>query len=287
MKFRTTVQPPSSRYQLTHKHKIMLMGSCFAQHMVNKLQISGFDATMAIGVLYNPDSIASSLYRLLNNESITADRLFFDREKWQSFDFPSQYAKEDKQASLSLMQTEIEKGHAALTQAQALLITFGTAYVYELKTDQGVVANCHRVDASLFNRRRLQQEEIVNTYNKLILNIKEKNPEVEIIFTLSPVRHWKDGAHGNQISKSILLLAIEQICQANNNCQYFPSYEIMMDDLRDYRFYNSDMLHPNETAIKYIWEQFSTCFFDEATQINNKLNEKRWKRTQHRPHHSK
>jgi hypothetical protein len=153
-----------------------------------------------------------------------------------------------------------------------LILTFGTSYVYEHKEKARLVANCHKFNANLFNRYLLDPDEIIETYTDLIVRLRVYNPSIKIILTVSPVRHLKDGAHGNQISKSVLLLAIEKIVERFDGVVYFPAYEIVMDELRDYRFYDSKMIQPNDTAIKYIWEKFINTFFsDEAHNYYNQV----------------
>ena len=161
-----------------------------------------------------------------------------------------------------------------LQKTQILLITFGTARVFEDKKSGRVVSNCHKLPASDFIRRRLTVEEIVNDYNELIIKLKSVCPTINIIFSVSPIRHWKDGAHENNISKSILIMAIDELQKQHDNVYYFPAYEIQMDELRDYRFYASDMLHPSEVAVDYIWSRFSETYFTDRTiQLKKRIEQ--------------
>ncbi len=250
----------------------MLLGSCFAQHIANKLRQHKFEVFTPFGVLYNPISIANSIYYLLDNSQFSEKDIFTQHEVWKSYAFHSAYNTSSAEDLLANMQEEINTGHTFLTQCKTLVLTFGTAYVYYAKETDKVVANCHKTDAKAFTRKRLSIDDIVETYTLLLQKLKTINPAIEVIFTVSPIRHWKDGAHENQLSKSILLLAIERLQQQVDFVHYFPAYELLLDDLRDYRFYEQDMLHPNSTAIAYVWQAFGESFFSEETkQVNNEV----------------
>ena len=177
------------------------------------------------------------------------------------------------------------KGSATLGKANWLIITWGTARVYEWKETGEVVGNCHKLPDKLFVRRLLDVDEIVSVYISLLEKIRLVNPEVQILFTVSPIRHAKDGLHGNQLSKAVLLLAIEKICQKFSYCHYFPSYEILLDELRDYRFYADDMLHPSPLAVRYLWERFSEAFFSAETKQVITAIEDIIKDLSHKPFH--
>jgi hypothetical protein len=150
--------------------------------------------------------------------------------------------------------------------ARFLFVTFGTARVYRWKQTGEIVSNCHKIPAAYFSHELLKVRDIVSSWNKLLNILKSQNPDIKVTFTISPVRHWKDGAHGNQVSKSILFLAVEELLNHPSKPAYFPAYELVMDDLRDYRFYDNDMLHPSSTAVDYIWKAFSDCYFDVRTR---------------------
>jgi len=169
-----------------------------------------------------------------------------------------------------------------LTTCNHLMITFGTAWVYRLQGSDGVVANCHKLPEKQFTRGRLSVEEIVACWQPLLARLKAVNPPIRLLFTVSPIRHWRDGAHENQLSKATLLLAIEQL-QKQCDADYFPAYELMMDELRDYRFYAADMLHPSDVAVDYLWERFSDTRFDAATRAAMHEVEQINKALAHRP----
>lgn len=250
----------------------MLLGSCFAQHIANKLRQHKFNVATPFGVLYNPLSIANSLYFLLNKTQLTDKDIFLQHDVWKSYAFHSAYNNTSAQGLLHTLQEEINQSHTFLQQCNTLIITLGTAYVYYLNETNQVVANCHKTDAKAFTRKRVSLNEIVHTYTHLLTTLKAFNPSLQVICTVSPIRHWKDGAHSNQLSKSILLLAIESLQEQFDFVNYFPAYELVLDDLRDYRFYEQDMLHPNSTAIDYVWQHFSNTYFSEETkEINSKV----------------
>jgi hypothetical protein len=222
-----------------------------------------------LGILFNPASIFQSIERIVQNQKVQRSELIECDGVWNSFDFHSQFARLSAEDYLHNINQQIETTHLFLKGCDHIFITLGTAWIYRIKTSGKVVANCHKVPSTHFSRERLSVAECTKIISQTIEMIKSVNPNSKIIFTVSPIRHWKDGAHGNQLSKSTLLLAIEEVCQLCD-ALYFPSYEIVMDDLRDYRFYANDMLHPNEIAQNYIWEKFCYSFFSEETQSLNK-----------------
>jgi hypothetical protein len=183
---------------------------------------------------------------------------------------------------VSRINSKLVEASELLRRSQVLIVTFGTAYVYESKKTQNVVSNCHKLPAAEFNRRLMSIDEIVNMWSLLIADLRVVNPGLKIIFTVSPIRHLADGAHGNQVSKSTLLLAVERLCSQLDDLLYFPAYEIMIDDLRDYRFYASDMTHPSDVAVDYIYEIFSQSFFSEETRNLAQECEKLTRRLTHR-----
>lgn len=237
MEFRTKVDIQNKGLSLSHRHKYLLLGSCFSDSIGEKLVNAGFDCVVnPFGALYNPLSIIDAL----------TDRspAFYE---WTQKERP----KDDIDA--------------VIEHADTYILTFGTAWVYLLKQTGHVVANCKKQPDFLFSRYRITMDEVIGKYTEFIDKTIVPNQKT-IVFTVSPIRHKKDGLHENQLSKSILLLAIDSLCKAYpNNCYYFPSYEIMMDELRDYRFYADDMLHPSPMAVDYIWEQFQHAFFDKKT----------------------
>jgi len=279
--FRTEFEIAEFKDKISTKSKLMFFGSCFTENIGEKIaNLHLQNIINPFGILYNPASVSENIRLLINNKNFTEKDLNRNNNKWFSYNHHGKFSDEDKNKCLQNINTEINKASSLLKDTDFLFITFGTSWIYRLKSNNKIVANCHKIPAKEFNRERLTIPEIVDDYTKLISEIKNINPKIKIIFTVSPIRHWKDGANGNQLSKSVLLLAIEEITKQNAACFYFPSYEIIMDDLRDYRFYSTDMLHINETAINYIWEKFTTTFFDNSTleyakkinKINSALN---------------
>lgn len=284
MKFRTEIEAKKQGIEITHHCKLVMLGSCFAQNIGQRLEDAKFDITLnPFGVLYNPMSIAKALTLLIERKEFTTDDLFFDKGLYHSFYHHSSFSHTDKAACLTIINKELQKATKAIFEANTLLVTFGTSYVYEYIETSEVVGNCHKLPASDFKRYRLSVEGIVKTWSDLIQKLHGINPELKIIFTVSPIRHLRDGAHDNQLSKATLLLAIDSICQSVKDASYFPSYEIVLDDLRDYRFYDSDMVHPNELAIEYIWNIFSETYFSEKTQAIIKEWIKLKKAIDHKP----
>lgn len=262
----------------------MLMGSCFSEHIGNNLNDAKFSVdNNPFGIVYNPLSIKRGLSRLLDGVEYSTDELLMNQELWNSFDHHGKFSNIDPNACISSINNQFIISKQNISKANFLFITFGTSYVYYLKSTQQVVANCHKFPANVFDRKKVTIEEIVEEYSVLITHSRQINPAMCIVFTVSPVRHWKDGAHENQLSKSILLLAAERICDKFDRTFYFPSYELMMDDLRDYRFYDEDMVHPNHIAVNYIWQKFINCFMESKTiSIMNEV-EKIVSARKHRP----
>ena len=217
------------------------------------------------GVVYNPLSVKNSLEILLQKRKLSENDLHFNNHRWFSFYHHSSFSHPEKSLCLSNINSKINSASRFLSEAGFLFITFGTARVFTRIETGEVVSNCHKLPSSAFNRRLLTVDEIVNEYSILLKHLSDKKPDLKVILTLSPIRHWKDGAEGNQISKATLILAVNQLVEMHKNVFYFPSYEIMMDDLRDYRFYADDKIHLSPMAINYIWEKFSRSIFDLET----------------------
>lgn len=238
------------------------MGSCFASNIANKLTENGFDACNPFGALYNPISIAQGIQYAIQGTPVQQTDLFLQDEKWHHIDFHSDFSHSDKQTALQQINQAIARAHQAWQNSHVLIITLGTAWCYTWNQTGKVASNCHRLPTQQFKRHRLSLEQIVACLSDICTKASDK----QIIVTVSPIRHLKDGAHQNNLSKALLLLACEQIEKQLDNVSYFPSYEIMMDELRDYRFYADDMTHPSPLAVQYIWQRFSETFFTETTQ---------------------
>jgi len=271
MDFRTPIQIPRSDIPITHSSQLLLLGSCFSGHIGGQLMLHKFRVEVnPFGFLYNPLSISRSIRRLLSAVPFTEAELVFHNGLYHSFMHHGQFSDIGKSGCLRKISDRFESAADAIRTTTLFLITFGTAHAYRWKESGEIVGNCHQIPADRFLPVRLSVNEIVEDWIEVIGSLKEENPGVRFLFTVSPVRHWKDGAHGNQLSKSILHLAIDSLQQCfPDDVRYFPAYELMMDELRDYRFYGSDMMHPSPLAVEYIWERFSETFFSEETRKVN------------------
>lgn len=286
--FRTEIPVTQSSKKISYHSPVMFVGSCFSEYIGNKVGEAKFSIdNNPFGIVYNPMSVKLVLNRLMENKRYAQDELFNYEGLWSSFDHHTRFSDVEETTCLQKINERLEFSSQILSKAGFLFITFGTSFVYTRKTDGQVVANCHKLPSSEFIRKRLSVEEIVAAYHLLLEQVLKRNPHLNIVFTLSPVRHWKDGAHENQISKATLLLAIDQINKTFPQTAYFPSYEIVMDDLRDYRFYEEDMLHPNKVAINYIWNRFKETYMDADTLNLMKEVEKVMQARNHRPFNPK
>ena len=257
--FRTIVEVPEAPFKTGYGKNNLFMGSCFTESIGRKM--AGLKFTVELnpfGILYNPVSVANGLRILLEKRAFTTHDLFLYNGLWHSFYHHSRFSFTKPDKALDEINRRIESASLFLKKTDFLFITFGTSRVYEWKETGKVVSNCHKMPASLFREFRLPVVEIVEIYRDLLSDIWEINPEMKVVFTVSPVRHRKDGPVENQRSKATLLLAIDRLTEGfgNDRCFYFPSYEIMMDELRDYRFYADDMVHISDMAVNYIYEKF-------------------------------
>ncbi len=266
MDFRTKIDIPKYSFCISHNDKCLFIGSCFAENIGYHLAATKIPTSVnPIGILYNPISIRESILNALSDKKYISDDVFLSGGTWNCFDFHSRFSNVDKDMCIESINSATEMLKCQLETANVMFVTFGTAYIYELAETGKIVCNCHKQPEKCFNRRLLNVSEIVETWSDCIEKIMAKNHNIRIVFTVSPIRHWRDGAHQNQISKSTLHLAINELNAKFVITSYFPAYEIMMDELRDYRFYASDMVHPSETAVQYIWERFGETFFSERT----------------------
>lgn len=267
MQFRTAIkineiQKPTKL--IDYQSKIGLIGSCFVENIGQKLSYYKFDNFVnPYGILFNPKAIEKALEDIIQEKKYTQTDLVFENERWHSLHHHSDFSNKDSSIVLNEINTTISKTKDYLKNTSHLIITLGTAWVYHhIETDQ-LVANCHKISQKSFIKRLLSVSEITDSLENSIQLIQKINPSIQIVITLSPVRHLKDGMLANSQSKAHLLTAIHKVSDSSNTC-YFPSYEIQLDDLRDYRFYTSDMLHPNETAIDYIWNIFKEVWIDSS-----------------------
>ncbi len=282
MRFRTEVKVKTEGMSINHTHSLLLMGSCFVEHIGTRLKESKFDVQVnPYGVLYNPMSIAFSLKEILEGKQYQFKNLFNYQGLWHSSMHHSVFSNESKSKVLEDINKKIKVAHDFLKQMDVLIITFGSAWVYHSKNENLIVGNCHKLPESSFCRRRVEVNEIIDLWNVLIESLIKLRPSLKLIFTVSPIRHIRDGLHENQLSKSTLLLAIDELQKQWGKCiYYFPAYEILLDELRDYRFFADDMCHPSSIAIDYIWEKFikfaissdSQQLMAECQKINKSLN---------------
>ena len=283
MEFRTKIKIPKSPFSITHQDKILLSGSCFTENIGEYLKYYGFNVNLnPFGIIYNPVSIFSNLNTMMAKKKYTENDLSKRNELFFSFDHHGVFSDTNKDKILETINEQIEIANAHFTDSKYIIITLGSSFVYHHVEQNKIVANCHKIPNTQFERLLLSVEEIVAAYNAISHQLKDKT----ILFTVSPVRHWRDGAIENQRSKSILIESIHQLITQHKNCFYFPAYEIMMDELRDYRFYDEDMIHPNAVAVKYIWQQFSETYFNDTTVEINKLILKGKLMHEHRTKHS-
>lgn len=268
MLFQTNIKIPFYKGIINHNSQIFSLGSCFADNIANKLHDDMFKViSNPFGVMFNPESIAQSLERISNNVSFTAEDFSLSNGIYFSFSLHSSFSSQYLDDSISNVNKSLAEANSCISKAKILIITFGTAYVYKLNGER-VVANCHKESQSNFVREALSVTEIVERYKSLLSKLWQKY-DFKVLFTVSPIRHLRDGIHENQVSKSILHLAINELVNWNpDKCLYFPSYEIMMDELRDYRFYAEDMVHPSDLAVGYIYEKLiESTMSDETIKV--------------------
>ena len=268
MEFRTQIPILKAINPISYSSRIVSLGSCFAENMGEKLEYFKFQNTVnPFGIIFNPVSIEKLLERIVNQKPFTEKDIFYHNDLWHCYEVHSELSHPNMEVFLENLNQLLETTNQQIVQATHIIITYGTSWVYRLKSSQEIVANCHKVPQSQFEKEILSVEIIAKSIQNTMDLIQKGNPDCHFIFTVSPVRHIKDGFVENQRSKSHLISAIHNLQLAleasGRNSQYFPSYEIMMDELRDYRFYAEDMLHPNQVAISYIWQQFSERYISE------------------------
>lgn len=268
MELYTYIHIPRAPFRFSCTERMLLLGSCFAENIGTRLARNKFNVDInPFGTLYNPASIAAALRRLLHPERFTAGDLLQHEGVYHSFSHHSRFSSTSETECLRNINDRLEASTNEFRKTTYLVVTLGTAYVYRLKSSGEVVANCHKLPEKMFDRSMLTVGKIIAEWKELLLSLWEQNPDLKILFTVSPIRHWKDGAHGNQLSKATLLLSVDELQAAYpERIAYFPAYEIMMDELRDYRFYATDMLHPSELAIDYIWQRFTENFLSDETK---------------------
>ena len=271
MKFRTEITlTPWQGERIEYSDNIVCLGSCFASNIAAKLKESKFNvADNPTGILFNPVSIANSLRLMVSERAINREDIFERNGRYVSFMFHSSISGATPEEAITAMQDAISRGGKELKKANLIIVTLGSAYVWRTH-DGKVVANCHQVAAKNFTSELLSLEQIVQSLEEIVALTSAK-----IVFTVSPVRHLNDGLDGNSLSKALLRVAIDMVIRKHpDRVTYFPSYEIVMDDLRDYRFYDSDMLHPSAQAVEYIADKFfEVALSEQATKQRSKVLE--------------
>lgn len=289
MKFRTEVEIPPSEVKINIEDQIFSIGSCFATEITDLLKTAQMQTlNNPFGTVFNPFSINRAIKKLHDATTYAEDELVFYNEEFISLDHHSKFTSRFSHQTLEKINTNLEFGNQFLQNTQFVIITYGTSFIYEFLPKKKLVANCHKIPAKYFEKRLLTNLEITDSIYETVLNLKDICKEnVQILFTVSPVRHTKDGMVENNLSKAKLVSAIHEILPQFENCHYLPVYELLMDDLRDYRFYKEDLIHPNKQAVQYIWEKFGKAYFSEETMNFVTENFKIAKALEHRPEDDK
>lgn len=284
-RLQTCVEIPEPGFSINYRQNILLAGSCFAANIGEKLGKLKFRSlTNPFGVLYNPASIAQSLKLLLSGKSFIESDLYFHNQLWFSFYHHSSFSSADKVACLEQINLSLKAASEHLQTAGILFITLGTSWVYQYKKTGEIVSNCHKLPAQEFVREFLEPQQIAALLSEPFNKLLASNPGIQIVLTISPIRHWKDGAIENMRSKASLVMAMRELEKKYaGNLYYFPVYELFMDEMRDYRYYAADMLHPSDFAIEYVWEKFFGLFFDKNTRNQIADVEKLLSMLGHRP----
>ncbi len=268
LRLQTAVEIPDFKWKTGYGKKNIFIGSCFTENIGNRMAALKYEADInPFGILYNPFSVAAGLRLLLQKKEFEKVDLIEYEGLWHSFFHHGRFSSPDVNQTLATINNRLKFSSGFIREADFLFVTFGTAWVYEYRKTGTVVSNCHKIPNNEFSRYRISAEKISAEYFDLLPEIWKINPELKVVFTISPVRHWKDGAIENQRSKAELILAIDRILRSFGNelCDYFPAYEIVMDELRDYRFYSEDMIHISDVAVHHIWNSFQHKLIDTGS----------------------
>lgn len=272
MNFHAEFFPKQFIKKISHHHKIMLIGSCFTEQIGNNLRQHKFNVLEnPHGILFNPVSIANAIVSYAQNKSYEINDLFYHNELWGSWYHHTRFSNIDKETAINTINQSQHQANTFIKSSEWLLITLGSSFIYEnhsipeLNKYDNVVANCHKIPNDKFNRRILETAEIIKILSRIIECLKKINLHLNIIFTISPVRHLREGFIENNRSKAALINAVHSLVN-DDDILYFPAYELIIDDLRDYRFYAEDMVHPNYAATQYVWEKFVDTIMDNGTK---------------------
>jgi hypothetical protein len=281
MDFHIEFSPKHLSQKINHRHKLLLLGSCFTENIGDKLLAHKFSVLQnPNGILFNPVSVKEAVENYIGNKVITEDDLFYLNEGYHSWQHHSRFSDTTKEESVQKINTSTNTAHHYLKETDLVIITLGSAWVYELTAKAAnaktgnVAANNHKAPADWFNRRLLSNAEVIDLLHATVSKLQQFNPFIKIIFTISPVRHLREGFVENNRSKAALINAVHAATEYFENVFYFPAYELVIDDLRDYRFYAEDMVHPNYAATNYVWEKFvTTCIDEPSQQLMKQINE--------------
>jgi len=271
MKLRTKIQTPSFQNQISLCDHLFFSGSCFAENMGLQLENRGWDCTInPLGISYNPISLCDQILRLLKNDPLEENTWFEHLGLWKNQHLHSDFNHPDKSIALINYKNAFAEARKSLLEAKWIIITLGSAWVYKSKKSDQIVNNCHKQEQNNFYQELLSSDLIKQEFQEVIDYCNSIKPDVQFLFTVSPVRHVRHGLTDNQRSKSMLVVSTHDLIDKNSNANYFPSYEIMVDDLRDYRFYKNDLIHPNELALEYIYQLFEDTLMGEKEKLFNK-----------------
>ena len=267
MKLQTNIPLEKQPHNLIdYQSKVLLLGSCFVENIGDKFDYFKFESLQnPFGILYHPRAIENLVLNAINEKEYDDSDVFHHNERWHCFDAHSDLSSNSKEEILNNLNDSIKQTNQQINKSSHIIITLGTAWAYRFIETDTIVANCHKIPQKKFLKQIQSVKNIIESLEAIIELIKSVNPTASILFTASPVRHIKDGFVENTQSKSHLISAIHQVVEPRKNIHYFPSYEIMMDELRDYRFYSEDMLHPNKTAVNYIWERFQSVWISSES----------------------
>lgn len=284
MKLQTQIDLDRQKNQIDYDSRVLLLGSCFAENIGGKINYFKFkNLQNPFGIIFHPIGIEKIVERAISNKRFVNQDIFSFNSQWISFEAHSKLSRPEKESYLNLLNDKLKDLKEYLTSASHVILTFGTAWVYEHRSSKFIVSNCHKIPQKEFQKNLLSVDDVYNSVNTIITMIRSVNPGVTIILTVSPVRHLKDGFVENTRSKAHLLAGLHRCVDKNDNVLYFPAYELMFDELRDYRFYAEDLLHPNKTAIEIIWERFrDTWIASETIEIQKKVEDIQ-KMIQHKP----
>lgn len=285
MKLITEIPLEKQSPTIDYRSKLLLLGSCFAGHMADKMDYYKFQSYLnPFGILFHPAALENLVQRSMMNRLYSKEELVNFNDVWHCMDAHSDLSHQSASTAIQRLNQGLEIMHKGIVEATHIIITLGTAWVYRYKKSSKIVANCHKIPQDQFYKELLSVQDIFARLKKTIAHIQTVNPKASLIFTVSPVRHLRDGFTENMRSKAHLISAVQDIV-VRENCHYFPAYELMIDEMRDYRFYGRDLVHPNELAIEYIWEKFSNSWIDAGCKETMGKVDRIRKGLKHRPFH--